>query len=1244
MNRVTQRSWRDIAAVSVLTWCAVLLLGVSIASAEKVHPLITTQSVPNLTRPQGVAVDQTTHAFYVGGFLGTSNPVYKYTASGQLDPTTPELTGASGLNLYYVAVDNSGGPFSGYVYATDVLAGVIQQYDPSGAATSVVISAGALPPNGTPQAGGLPPVVNNGEPMTPSAVAVGPEGNIFVVDARGEKPARAIEVFSSTGAFVKQLAAGSVLGQTSGIGIDNSGRIYLSVEQTGSGPGLQQGVTALEPDGTCVALGCAPLTTIPSFGLGVDRTAERLFVTTVIGGKSSFKEFSFTGTELSSSDTEVLHLGFGIDIDETSGNIVVGDNLPAAEATVKVFGPTVIVPDSETGVATAVTDNSASVAGVIGADGVAGATCVFQFVPEQRFQLKAFEGAPTAPCVPAGPFAGSGHEPVHADLAGLTGGTTYHYRLLATNTNGSNPGATETFTTLGPSVSGESVSGVTQTGARLQGEINPNGAESSYRFQYVDQSSFEASVAEGNDGFTAAVEVPSGGRSIGSGNGAIAVAEQIGGLVNGRVYHFRLVAANVDGTTFGGGGTFKAQEGGPTGLADGRGYEQASPVDKNGADIQGEFNAVQAGPSGNGITFYSSAGLPGGEGAQNFPSFLATRASDGSGWSSQGLLPSAAAGWRARIVGWTEDLSETFSFTLSPNSPVRLVSRSSAGGALTEVGSVNSTEIPYAYAGSAAGNSIAVFESTVGGLVPGDLAGKQNVYVWDKGNQALHLASVLNDGTVPTQGAMAGPYDWFVQKSLTGIGGAAKRYFTQNEHVISGDGSRLFFTAAGTGQIYVRIHPLATQSPVDGSGKCLDPSLACTIRISAPETGVVDPNRPAAFVGASSDGSLAYFMSSGKLTADATGGGNDLYRYDLQSGDLTDLTVDQTDKGGAQVEGVLQISPDGQTVYFVAAGALTGSASPASSGETNLYVSNGGTVSFIARLQSAQAEELNWLPASQLVSGFVVTNTSRISADGATLLLRSNQQLTGYDNQGVYELYLYRLGGGIKCLSCNPSNEPPKGPAGVQEIPKSAAAPKLQSAITTRNLSADGQRVIFDSPDRLTAGDTNDAYDVYEWEAKGKGSCTSDSQNGGCLFLISSGTSNLPSYFADADPEGTNVFFFTAQGLVAQDRDQLVDVYDARIGGGLASQNAVPPAPCVGEESCRGAAAPPPALQSPGSAAFVGPGNAKAPKKCKKGFVRKHGKCVKKKSGKKTGGKKKHHQKSQHKSKGKKNSGKGAAR
>ncbi len=43
--------------------------------------------------------------------------------------------------------------------------------------------------------------------------------------------------------------------------------------------------------------------------------------------------------------------------------------------------------------------------------------------------------------------------------------------------------------------------------------------------------------------------------------------------------------------------------------------------------------------------------------------------------------------------------------------------------------------------------------------------------------------------------------------------------------------------------------------------------------------------------------------------------------------------------------------------------------------------------------------------------------------------------------------------------------------------------------------------------------------------------------------------------FADASASGNDVFFFTDQPLVGQDQDSLVDVYDARVGGGIAAQS-----------------------------------------------------------------------------------------
>src|SRR4051812_3839691 len=61
------------------------------------------------------------------------------------------------------------------------------------------------------------------------------------------------------------------------------------------------------------------------------------------------------------------------------------------------------------------------------------------------------------------------------------------------------------------------------------------------------------------------------------------------------------------------------------GLSDGRAYEQATPTDKDGNDAIGSLPTVKAAASGGGITFASTFGIPGGKGAQDFPTYLASR-------------------------------------------------------------------------------------------------------------------------------------------------------------------------------------------------------------------------------------------------------------------------------------------------------------------------------------------------------------------------------------------------------------------------------------------------------------------------------------------------------------------------------------------------------------------------------------------------------------------------------------------
>ena len=317
---------------------------------------------------------------------------------------------------------------------------------------------------------------------------------------------------------------------------------------------------------------------------------------------------------------------------------------------------------------------------------------------------------------------------------------------------------------------------------------------------------------------------------------------------------------------------------------------------------------------------------------------------------------------------------------------------------------------------------------------------------------------------------------------------------------------------------------------------------------------------------------------------------------------------------GAEVQGLLGTSEDGSYIYFAANGVLAPGAGAGSCktyqplGACSIYLwhedqlTHESSITFIARVEPGvvppdrttdpDSDQANWSPTSFVApsGGGVEQNAGRVTGDGHTLLFRSTAQLTDYDNHGYAELYRYRVGDSAPtCISCNPTNSTPTGSAALQDIVEKFTGPKLSYPVRTRNLSADGQRVFFETPDRLLSADINGVSDVYEWEADGSGSCHSEAQNGGCLFLLSTGASPLPSHFGDASANGVDVFILTAQSLVRQDRDELFDVYDVRVGGGIALQNQAEPPVCQGE-SCAGAATPPPAVP-PSGATASGPGN-----------------------------------------------------
>ena len=114
--------------------------------------------------------------------------------------------------------------------------------------------------------------------------------------------------------------------------------------------------------------------------------------------------------------------------------------------------------------------------------------------------------------------------------------------------------------------------------------------------------------------------------------------------------------------------------------------------------------------------------------------------------------------------------------------------------------------------------------------------------------------------------------------------------------------------------------------------------------------------------------------------------------------------------------------------------------------------------------------------------------------------------------------------------------------------------------------------------------DENSTCDVYEYSG-GEGSRAH-------FHLISSGKSEYPSELMDVSADGSNAFFVTDQSLLRADTRNGYDIYDARIGGGFASQSAaIQPQPCEAVEACRSPLTEPPADFSAASAALVGAGN-----------------------------------------------------
>ncbi len=725
---------------------------------------------------------------------------------------------------------------------------------------------------------------------------------------------------------------------------------------------------------------------------------------------------------------------------------------------------------------------------------------------------------------------------------------------------------------------------VAATSARLNAEVNPAGSLTRYRFEYLTVAAYEANLKAAKDGFSGAAKAPPTGEpEIGSGSAALFPSQALSGLKAETAYRYRAVATNTDGITLGPEHVFVTRAvGGPLKLLDSRGWEMVSPVEKNGGEVRGlgpgaAMALLQAAPGGEAISFGSASSFGAEAGGAPAVSRYLSRRQPGS-WSVENLsVPQLSGGYGE---GPNADPYRLFSTDLA----TALLSngqrcRGSAGSCPVANPPLAGSGAPAGYRNyylrQGGGFRALLTGADVAGLAlaPEDFELAFAGAAPDLGHVVLSSCAALTaEATeVPGTGGECDPaatnlYEWSAATGLSlvnllpgsgeGTPGAA---LAAPGGAVSADGTRVYWTDQGSGNLYLREGALTKQvdaaAEVGGSGS---------------------------FQTAGANGAVAFFTKAGHL-----------YRYDAPGETTTDLTP------GGGVEGVLGASADGSHVYYLTA--------------AGLFLRNGAVTVLVA----TAADSTNYPPATGTAR--VSPDGSRLAFLAKASLTEYDNvgQASGEPESQVF-LYDATASGpaALTCASCNPTLARPLGPSTIPGAIGGGEGPDVVLAYKPRVLSADGRRLFFDSADALVSQDTNKEPDVYEWEAQGAGSCL---RPGGCLNLISSGQAEGGAAFADASGDGADVFFLTDGSLVLGDPGS-VDLYDARVGGGFPIPQK--PIACEGD-ACQPLPSPPddPAIGTTAPGAGNPPVSYSKPKGGKKGKKakgKKRGKKGKKgKSGKK---------------------------
>jgi hypothetical protein len=879
------------------------------ATASLTHPLLS--SFGTFTTVGGVAIDQATGDVYVFD-RGSGGSLYKFDASGNPLKFTglagePEVItglGAGGASENEIAVDSSNGSAKGDIY----LAASTGNGERIDVIASNGESLGALSASTAPW----------GETC---GVAVDSSGAVYVGVYSGS-----IDKFVPTANPVTNtdyVSSISGANHPCNIAVDSAGNVFASTYSQGpitKYPASQFGL--LNATGSTVSA--------KGRTLAVDGADGHLFVDQGEG----IAEFGQGGEPFEEplSMSYVAAPSEGVAVNEATGHVYVGDG----SGHVEILGPSATAPTAVTNGSPTLNGKTAILAGTVDPEGLAVTGCKFEYGTTSAY-------GQSAPCA-ASPGAGSAPVGVTAEVSGLALSTEYHFRLVASNANGENRGEDETFVSPTPAVTGEAFE-VTTDEATLEGTVNAEGQSvTACEIEYGTTSVYGQSV---QCPVTPSGEIP------------VRESARVSGLQFLTTYHFRIVAVRSGGEIAGEDASFVTPAPGNStsglGLPDDRVYELVSPLKNNDAEVYrpagvtGESSQVetelpfQASADGDGFAYVGSPSVGGSESAGQWGGneYLATRSPDG-GWTQANISPLASPS--SIYQGFSSDLSVGFLDSLDALAPTvqgygqalgestgyYFLYSANTNAATEEYNPFFTTTPPYrskeqfhtariyrpnyngrsrrtlsslAYAGASEDSSHLIFEAN-DALTPNAEGGSEERFVEDNnlyesvGGQ-LRLVNVLPDGTTKVNASFGAP-EFEAPSGEPGQSGSP-----DFSHVISEDGSRIFWTDLNTGHIYVREDGVRTVE-ISSAGK---------------------------YWTATADGSKVYYTNG------------DLYEYAVDSGDTTDLTP------GVTVLGVVGASENGEYIYYVTA-------------SYELEVWHNGTINAIRTLR-AEDDELghgDWRP------------------------------------------------------------------------------------------------------------------------------------------------------------------------------------------------------------------------------------------------------------------------------------------